>query len=397
MPTETRQQAMPPDAQRDRCYDCFRPKDACFCDKIPAIDNRTNVLILQHSRERFHPFNTARIVRKALRNSRLLTGHTASLAATALPIGPRAGLLYPGPTATLISEVPAEHRPQQLVILDGTWHHAKTLFRDVPALHALPQYRLAPKAPGRYRIRREPDSTSLSTLEATVAALRALEPAAGDFDRLLEAFDTMVNRQLAHPKSPSGWRRNQRRQQIGGNIPRALRGDLSSVVVAYGESSPGGQGSKSSARTPIYWVAQRLGTCERVTLAVKPECPLSDSLLEHLELTAGDFANALSHDEFRQTWLGFLRPDDTLVVYHRSTLRLLSRVHADAPNSLVLKSVSLNTGRPGGTLDERLAAEDLTSGPAEHPGRAGRRLAKAITLVRHLNALSKAAPAKRHE
>jgi hypothetical protein len=292
----------------------------------------------------------------------------------------------------LISDLPPEQHPDQLVILDGTWHHAKTLFRDIPALHKLPQYQLSPEAPGRYRIRREPTATSLSTLEATVAALRVLEPATAGFDRLLEAFETMVDRQLAHPKS--GWRRNQRRQQTGWNIPRALVGDLANVVVAYGESSPGRRGSKPHQRSPIYWVAQRLGTNERVTYALKPEAPFPGSLLGYLELTDQDFANALSYEGFRTAWASFLRPGDTLVVYHQSTLRLLSHVQADIAKPLVLKSVSLNSGRTSGTLDGRLASEGLTSGPAEHPGRAGKRLAKAITLVRHLNALSNAGAAR---
>jgi DTW domain-containing protein YfiP len=345
-------------------------------------------LILQHGRERFHRFNTARIVQKALRNSQLLVGHPASLAASELPLRPRAGLLYPGPSAKLISDIPPEQRPEQLVILDGTWHHAKTLFRDIPALHALPQYRLAPEAPGRYRIRREPNAFSLSTLEATVAALRALEPTTDGPDRLLAAFETMIDRQLAHPKSPSGWRKNLRRKQSGTNIPRALGGDLANVVVAYGESSPGGRGSGRDLQTPIYWVAQRIGTGEQFRCAVQPDGLLTASLLRHLQLSQRDFTDSLSHDAFRKRWLGFLRPDDTLVVYHPSTLRLLKRVCGNTTKSLVLKSISLNPGRAGGTLEQRLAFEGLTAGPAELPGRAGQRLARAVTLVRHLNAIA---------
>ena len=378
-------------AQRGRCYGCFRPKDDCFCDAIPVIDNQTDVLILQHVRERFHPFNTARIVHKALKNSRLLVGYPKALAATNLPLGPRAGLLYPGPAATLISDVPPEQCPNQLVILDGTWNQAKTLLRDIPALHALPRYKLAPDSPGRYRIRREPDAISLSTLEAAVAALRTLEPATGGFDQLVAAFETMVDRQLEHAKSEFGWRRNERRRQLGMNIPRALLGSLADVVVAYGESTPGRRGTKRGLRPPISWVAQRLGTNERFVAALKSEVPLADSLLGHLELSDRDFANALSHGEFRTAWTGFLHPADTLVVYHQSTVRLLSHVRGDIARCFVLKSVSLNSGRSNGTLEERLAFEGLASGPAKHPGRAGKRLAKAITLVRHLNALGNAA------
>ena len=147
MRTNRTETETPDSLQRHRCYACFRPQSDCFCDTIPLIDNQMDVLILQHTRERFHAFNTARIVRKALRNSHLLVGHTQEFAAMCLPLQPRAGLLYPGPEARLISDVSPEQYPDQLVILDGTWHHAKTLFRDIPALHALPRFRLTPRFP----------------------------------------------------------------------------------------------------------------------------------------------------------------------------------------------------------------------------------------------------------
>jgi hypothetical protein len=115
-------------------------------------------------------FNTARIVHLALENSSLLVDHTKNLAAR-LALKPGAGLLYPGSDSALLSLLPADQRPRQLVVLDGTWHHAKTLLRDIPALHRLPRYKLAPTSPSRYRIRREPSAAYLSTVEATVAAL----------------------------------------------------------------------------------------------------------------------------------------------------------------------------------------------------------------------------------
>jgi DTW domain-containing protein YfiP len=100
--------------QAARCYNCFRPKTDCFCDTIPTIDNRTEVLILQHARERFHPFNTARIVHTSLRNSTLLVDQTLRLADAKLPLKPRTGLLYPGPEAALLSNLPADQRPISL-------------------------------------------------------------------------------------------------------------------------------------------------------------------------------------------------------------------------------------------------------------------------------------------
>lgn len=374
--------------QRDRCYGCFRPRSDCFCDTIPAIDNSTDVLILQHRRERFHPFNTARIVRKALRNSHLLVGHPAQFSATRIPLHRRAGLLYPGDGATRLAALPVELRPDQLVILDGTWHHAKTMFRDIPWLRKLPQYQLAPDLPGRYRIRREPDAKSLSTLEAVVAALRCLEPATSGFDQLLKAFDTMVEQQVAHCYPKLAWRRNDRRQQIGSNIPRILAGDLACVVVAYGESSPGGRGSKRGTAAPIYWVAQRLGTNECFVSAIESETPLSASFLRHLNLGARDLATPLSREAFCRAWASFLRPADDLVVYHQSTDRLLKQVCCDERKALVLKSVRLKSAAASGTLEDRLASAGVTSDPPQHPGRAGQRLARAVAWVRYLNTLA---------
>jgi DTW domain-containing protein YfiP len=173
----------------------------CFCEAIPRIDNRTDVLILQHVRERFHPFNTARIVRKALRHCHLIVDHNQRLGMHDLPIRAGAGLLYPQTNAHSLAELSAAERPVQLVIIDGTWHQAKTIVRDVPQLRDLPCYRLAPSSPGQYRIRREPDAQSLSTLEATVAALQVLEPDTVGWDLLLSAFHKMVENQLGHAAS----------------------------------------------------------------------------------------------------------------------------------------------------------------------------------------------------
>ena len=186
---------------RERCYGCYRPVDICFCDSIPTIHNRTDVLILQHHRERTHAFNTARIVRRSLKLSNLIFGRREKLAQADLPILPGAALLYPGKQSKLLTEISQDQLPPQLVIIDGTWHHAKTMFRDIPQLHALPQYRLAPTTPGQYRIRLEPTATSLSTVEATVAALRYLEPETEGFALLLGAFNRMVEQQLAHPNA----------------------------------------------------------------------------------------------------------------------------------------------------------------------------------------------------
>ncbi len=367
-----------------RCYDCFRPTAMCFCAAIPTIDNRTEVLILQHRREHFHRFNTARIVHKGLRNSQLLTDRTGNLAQR-IQLKPRAGLLYPGPTATLLADLPIDQRPEQLVVVDGTWHHTKTLVRDIPVLQSLPRYQLAPTTPSRYRIRREPDAMFLSTIEAIVAALTELEPETVGLERLLLAFETMVETQLAHPGSENGARFIARGSRTVKNIPLALHGDLAKIVVAYGECAPGEKGlGKREAAPPICWVARRLADGSEFACTLIPRQPLSDVVLGHLELTNDHFAAALSVTEAKRRWAAFQRPGDIVAVFQPGTAELLSHL-VDGPwPCLVLKSIDLKSLPESADVVEAAHEFALLKQPL---GRATKRLTAAINLVRKLNAI----------
>ena len=144
----SRRPSPPEEPFRDRCDDCFRPVSQCYCDAITNVDTRTEFLILQHRRERVHPFNSARIAARALTNCKLVCDRNEQLAEMQLPIKPSAGLLYPSPGARLLDQVPTEELPEQLVVIDGTWHQAKTLYRDVEVLRTLPCFALAPTTPG---------------------------------------------------------------------------------------------------------------------------------------------------------------------------------------------------------------------------------------------------------
>ena len=369
-----------------RCYQCFRPRSLCFCEAIPRIDNRTNVLILQHVGERFHPFNTARIVRKALRNCDLIVDHNQRLGKHHLPISENAGLLFPQANAPLLSDLTAAERPGQLLIIDGTWHQAKTIVRDVPRLQDLPCYRLRPASPGQYRIRREPSSDSLSTLEATVLALQALEPELAGLDELLAAFHKMVESQLGHPATHGVWRRKKTRQSRPRHLPQALLQDGDRLVVAYGEATPGQPGQNAPAPSPVSWSAQRLGTGERFACRLQQQHPLSDGVLEHMRLSAVDFNDAVTPGEFRRRWSGFLRRHDVLVVYHQRTHQLLQNIQAAAPSCLVLKSIFGNWRSGLQSLEELTDLEGLAPPAARGRSRASQRLDMAVAMVEHLRA-----------
>lgn len=373
----------PGEATKGRCYGCFRPVDECFCDAIPRLVNRTPVLLVQHQRERFHPFNTARIVHRALSNSQLLIGNPNEIAAR-LALQPGAGLLFPGRDARLVDQLAPDERPPQLVVVDGTWHHAKTLLREVSALRTLPRYQLAPREPSRFHIRRQPNPLALSTLEATVAALRALEPETPGFERLLTAFNVMVEQQLAHPKVNGRWYQNRSRRVTTRNIPSALLGDLSNIVVTYGESTPGERGSKPRAKAPVYWVAERLGTGERFACAIEPCEPLSDELLIHFDLPRAAWAEAAAIGEFDRRWRAFLRRDDVLVAFNQSTPRLLTPLGHEARSWLLLKCVDLRSPLALNSPDALVESLGLAGVTTWHGGRAGRRLAWTVAYINYL-------------
>lgn len=369
---------------RQRCYQCFRPMSLCFCEAIPCVNNRTDVLILQHTRERTHAFNTARIVRKALGRCQLIADDNRSFSKHRLPIQANAGLLYPSTNAPVLNDLADEKRPSQLVIIDGTWHQAKTIVRDVPQLRNLPCYRLAPASPGNYRIRREPNAQSLSTVEATVAALRALEPGTGGLDQLLSAFHKMVDMQLAHPAGNAAWRQNKKRQKGPRDVPRVLLQDLNQLVIAYGEATPGRPGHRTAKPLPVSWVAERLGTGERFSCVIRQQRPLADAALNYMRLSAADFDDAVSADEFRGRWSRFLRRNDTMIVYHQRTSQLLQHIDAEQPRCLVLKSIFGKRHDGFRSLEELTAAEGLTVSNSVKQSRANQRLGMAVALVERL-------------
>ncbi len=367
----------------------MRPVADCYCASIPQIQNKTPILILQHRRERPHPFNTARMVDLSLANSKLIVDRNTELARIApLLIQPGAGLLYPAANARELKDVRPADRPTQLVILDGTWHHAKTMYRDIAALHDLPKFKLSPPQPGNYRIRREPSRDSLSTVEATVAAMAALEPETHDIAKMIDAFNAMIDRQLAYPKTGSHYTHQKKRNRTPINIPSVVLGGMSNIVVAYGESVGFERQRKSNPkqRLPVFWVAQRLVSGECFQAAIRqPGMPMTSAWLKHLELTADVFIDAWEIDEFQRRWSDFLRVDDTLVVYNHSTLRLLQNIDADFVPSYNLKTVNFDPHRKYSTLDQFFAATGSSVEPPILPGRAGKRLAQVKSFVHFLN------------
>ena len=87
-----------------------------------------------------------------------------------------------------------------ILLLDGTWSQAKSMWWRNPWLLRLPRIILHPKEPSIYgRLRREPRRGALSTLEAMADALVGLGEPAETRESLRRAFRTMVQRSRDFP------------------------------------------------------------------------------------------------------------------------------------------------------------------------------------------------------
>jgi len=177
------------------------------------IDTRVAVVILQHPQERREALSTAPLVCATLRQARLVVGLSwPSLARIAgEPADPRRwAVLHLGAARPVSAErrelcVVDRHgapvaNPEAIlaglsgiVLLDGTWSQAKTLWWRNPWLLKLPRLVLDPPQPARLdRVRREPRYEALSTLEAVALTLRHLEAGPEAADTLLAALDRMI-------------------------------------------------------------------------------------------------------------------------------------------------------------------------------------------------------------
>jgi len=200
-----------PFTPRETCYVCFKPRSTCICASIVPIDNRTGVFVLQHPREWAHPIGTARLVDLGLSKSEVVVAVSTAELLTPIALPPRTGLLFPRDDARDLEGLPAEERPEHLLVLDGTWRQARSLYRHNPWLRGLAHYRLSPSAPSRYRIRKEPRPDYVSTLESVLLALRILEPETCGHAGLLAAFDAMIDTQVRHMEASERRRAEQER------------------------------------------------------------------------------------------------------------------------------------------------------------------------------------------
>lgn len=202
------------------CPECGKPPGVCICDRVQPVPTKLKVVILQHPQEDDAILGTARLIDLTLPSAEIRVGLSwaslehalgrkdvdrerwAVLAATKLPA--------PIPEAARASPVLVmdrkgrlrdlkRHGLEGIIVLDGTWSQAKTLWWRNAWLLKLPVVVLAPREASMYgRLRKAPRKEWVSTLEAVGDVLPALGEPEAARDSLRRLLRTLLQRARDH-------------------------------------------------------------------------------------------------------------------------------------------------------------------------------------------------------
>lgn len=388
--------SLPPGVEpRVVCDRCRRPEGVCYCRHITPVPTVTRVVLLQHPRERDVPIGTAHMASLCLPNAELHVGvHWSGSAALARALSDPArpaALLYPGAGAIDVTRHPPSS-PVTLVVVDGTWSQTRKVVRENPELAALPRYAFTPPAPSEYRIRKEPDDTCVSTIEALAHVLGALE---GDPDRgraLLRPFRAMVEAQLAYAAGVHQGRGRSKRPPRPPSplVPAWIREREGDLLCVVGEANAwpyrGGRRETDYPDELVHWVAHRLGTGETLDLAIAPRHPLSARTPAHLEVAPEMIQAGEALGAFLEQWRAFVRDTDVLCSWGHYSTGLLADVGGHLPAAQVdVRQLARDAERRKvGTVEEYHHSLGTAPSPPLARGRAGARVARLTDVVRSL-------------
>ena len=196
---------------RKVCSQCNRPEKVCICSFIPSIDNSVEVGIWQHPTEANQVKGSAILAALSLQNCSLWVGESLKelpqLNAWLLDDKP-VYLLYPSTEqekqVQLVSAVTLAQKKTanfKVLVLDGTWRKTFKMMQLNPALKELPRVMISPKGPSLYKIRKQKNAQSLSTIEAIVSLLAEVENDTAKYNPALQAFEEMQQQQMAFRKT----------------------------------------------------------------------------------------------------------------------------------------------------------------------------------------------------
>ena len=186
---------------RAYCSSCEYPQTMCLCSHLELVQNKTQILVLQHPKEGKHPLNTIHIARRCL--EKIDVRQTPIDDDTCASWIEGAALLFPHHHST---PLPSDHNGP-LLFLDATWPKAQGMRLSIPSLKNKNCYHIPTKPKGEYIIRKAPHNQALSSIEAIAAALEFIEKTPGAYQSLRKAFQARIQMQIQHIE-PTVFHRN---------------------------------------------------------------------------------------------------------------------------------------------------------------------------------------------
>lgn len=207
------------------CARCGKPPAVCICDRVEPAQTRLRIVILQHPQEDDALLGTARLVTATLPSASIHVG--LSWASLEHAVGGQrldrdrwavlATAKLPAPVPEAARGDPVllmdrhgklrdlrRHGLDGILVLDGTWSQAKTLWWRNAWFLKLPRLVLQPQEPSMYgRLRKSPRKEWISTLEAIAEVLPALGEPPEIRANLRRLLRTLLQRARDHrPETP---------------------------------------------------------------------------------------------------------------------------------------------------------------------------------------------------
>lgn len=195
-----------------------------MCDRIVRYQTTRRVLILQHPQEQDALLGSAQLLTASLPKAQVVVGLSWRNLPHALGEegvdAKRWAVLFPDreapgeQVATRAGQLLEPKTIEGIVVLDGTWSKAKTLWWRNPWLNKLNRVNLKPKQPSIYgKLRAEPRRDYVSTLESVAGALTLCGEAPEIEAGLSRVFRTLVQRVRDANLIPAPTRRTGQRLQ----------------------------------------------------------------------------------------------------------------------------------------------------------------------------------------
>jgi len=195
--------------KRISCERCSRPQRVCVCASFPIdlFQISTTIHIVQHPREQdFRLLTTVPLLCECVPKDKCIIYRGRRFPESKFPDLHKICslkdtiLLYPSADAISIEDYlkETEVKDVNMVVLDGTWREAKSIYFNNTLFHGLKKVKLCGSWKSEFVIKTQPNNSSLSTIEAVAIAIGQLESKPEFLDVVRKPLKALCDFQLQH-------------------------------------------------------------------------------------------------------------------------------------------------------------------------------------------------------